>query len=220
MALPGIDPHDKKLFAKRQQILALLSKDIQALFDGRMTVRHLMSTDLTTVSPSTPAATARELMRDNNVRHLLVLQDRKLLGVISDRDLSKPGAKTARQLMTPEPITVTPASIINPAVTLMMRRRISCLPVLEGDALVGLFTTTDLMMALQCALMALQSPESLDGDDADDATGNDATGDDATGGDSAGDDATGGDAVDPITGRSNGDAAAAAAEQLVAASGR
>lgn len=45
---------------------------------------------------------------------------------------------------------------VSPAITLLVRRRISSLPVVAGEELVGVLTTTDLMMALQCALHALQ----------------------------------------------------------------
>jgi predicted transcriptional regulator len=95
-------------------------------------------------------------MADNKLRHLLVCQDDRLLGVISDRDLAKPG-KTAADVMARKPVTVDPQTALSPAVTMMMRKRISCLPVVEGEKLVGLFTTTDLIMTLQCAFQLLQN---------------------------------------------------------------
>jgi acetoin utilization protein AcuB len=147
---------EAKLFAKRQEILLSLSKHQGTLAGGQLSVRHLMTTRLVTVGPRASLEESRNTMADNKLRHLLVCQDQRLLGVISDRDLAKPG-KTAADVMARKPVTVEPQTALSPAVTLMMRKRISCLPVVEGEKLVGLFTTTDLIMTLQCAFQLLQN---------------------------------------------------------------
>lgn len=145
------------VFEKRHEILRILSSDVGILFDSRMHVKHAMSSKLTTVEPSATASEVRERMQEGKFRHVMVCGDnRRLLGVISDRDLNRAQAKTAAELMTPNPCTAAPDDPISPAITLLIRRRISCLPVVEGERLVGVLTTTDLMMALQCALHTLQ----------------------------------------------------------------
>lgn len=145
------------VFAKRSQILRILSSNVGILFDSRMRVMHLMSQKVSTVDPSTPADEVRERMQEQKIRHVLVCgRNKRLLGVISDRDLQKPHCRTAKDLMTAEPITVEPDSLVSPAVTVLIRKRISCVPVVKEGRLVGVLTTTDLMMALQCALRALQ----------------------------------------------------------------
>ncbi len=58
--------------------------------------------------------------------------------------------------MTGNPVSATPDMLVGPAMTLLLKRRISCLPVCEGGRVVGVVTTTDLIMALQCALQILQ----------------------------------------------------------------
>lgn len=145
------------IFGKRQQILRLLNSDLHALVESRLEVRHLMSLNVTTVQPEMSAEETRDVMRSKPFRHLLV-EDRhgRLVGIISDRDLAKTHAKTAAQLMTPNPLTLEPHTLVSPAITLMVNRRISCLPIVSGGEVVGVLTTTDLMMALQCTLQTLR----------------------------------------------------------------
>jgi CBS domain-containing protein len=150
------DEVEAKLYAKRQEILLALSKSPEALASGQVSIRHLMTTRLITIEPRATLEEARQMMADHNLRHLLVCQHDKLLGVISDRDLAKPG-RSVGEIMTGKPVTVEPETRINPAITMMVQKRISSLPVTQGDRLVGLFTTTDLIMTLQCAFQLLQT---------------------------------------------------------------
>jgi len=143
------------VFRKRQEIYGILSAHMHALLNSRLEVRHLMSRQLATVSPKASADDARRLMNNNKLRHLLVCDGDQLVGIISDRDTSRTDAVTAGQMMTPNPICVEHDTQINPAVTMLLRRRISCLPVKENDRLCGVLTTTDLMMALQCTFRVL-----------------------------------------------------------------
>ena len=52
-----------------------------------MRLQDIMSTDVKTVTPSVTVATARNLMRLDGIHHLLVVDDRRVVGVVSDRDL-------------------------------------------------------------------------------------------------------------------------------------
>ncbi|MCA9246871.1 MAG: CBS domain-containing protein [Planctomycetales bacterium] len=148
----------KHVFAKRQQIFKILSHNLDALLGSQIQVRHLMSDRVTSVQPTLAADAVRELMNEKHIRHVLVVdKQNKLVGIISDRDLNKDHVKTARDLMTADPIQVEASSLVNPAITQMMKRRISALPVTIDGELQGVLTTTDLMMALQCCLQVLQS---------------------------------------------------------------
>jgi CBS domain-containing protein len=146
----------QNLFKKRQAILAILAGDSSRLMDNSVTVGQLMSANLATVLPATPIAEIRKLMTEGRRRHLLVADEGgKLLGVISDRDLAKKSATSVTEMMTPKPFTVSSNTLIGPAATMLLERQISCLPVLDGDRLVGVLTTSDLIMALQCTLQVL-----------------------------------------------------------------
>lgn len=145
------------LFAKRNRILKLLAEDTGADYAVGLKVGDLMSSFVSTVPPTETAAGVREQMQKLKLRHLLVVDEAgKLLGVVSDRDLNKSGCRTAEDLMTASPMTVSPEMLVSPAITTLITKHISSLPVVEGEKLVGVLTRTDLMLSLQCILQALQ----------------------------------------------------------------
>ncbi|GEM_PF-1052362 len=144
-----------KLFVKRQQILNIFSRDMDALLEGRICVRHIMSKRMTTVEPNTPVSEIRKKMESANLHHILVCEGEKLVGIISDRDLRKTDVGTASKIMTSDIITAGLNSLISPAITLMIQRRVHCLPVTEDGKLRGVLTTSDFMMTLQCVLQML-----------------------------------------------------------------
>jgi CBS domain-containing protein len=151
---------DSKRFSKRQEILKVLEADPQALVEGRIEVRHLMTAGLRTVGPKTTLAEMKETMTEHHVRHFpVVKKDGTLLGIVSDRDLLGSTAGVAADIMTRKLITVTPGTKINSALFEIITRNISCLPVMEETKLVGMLTTTDLMMTLQCAFQLWQRQE-------------------------------------------------------------
>jgi predicted transcriptional regulator len=141
---------------KRQRILRVLTHNMQRLAQNQINVGDLMTTSPASVSPSASVAELRELMQREEIRHLLVCDGTKLVGVVSDRDLRGAQARTVKQIMSVHPVTIPTISPIVPAVTLMLERYISCLPVMDDDRVVGIFTTTDAAMALQCMSQILQ----------------------------------------------------------------
>lgn len=154
----AFDAAKQRIFDKRQTILHAVSADTAALFNSQMDVRHLMTAKVTRVFLETPAEKVQKLFRVERLRHLMVCDaSDKLVGVISDRDLRKANARTAEQLMTPDPETASPDDLIGPAITRLMNLHVSCLPVIENGRLCGVLTSTDLMMALQCCLQILRA---------------------------------------------------------------
>ena len=129
-----------------------------------MHVRDLMTTSPITVSPETPVLEARQLMVEKRIRHLLVANGPKLVGIITDRDirLNLPSPATSLSVweinyllarltvastMTKNVVTVGPRQQAREAAQLMLDRRIGALPVVDGDGLVGIITETDLLRA-------------------------------------------------------------------------
>ncbi len=150
------DEQLQKFLEKRQQILRMLSKDVSRIFESRIRVHHLMSTDIRSVKPSARQEQILEDMVEHHIRHLLVCDDDgRLLGVISNRDCRHKAGTRARDLMTEQPATVSCNTTINVAITMMMDRHISCLPVVEDGVVKGVLTTTDLLLSLQCSLQML-----------------------------------------------------------------
>ncbi len=123
--------------------------------DSYRTVGQFMATDLFTVRPDDIVDFAASLMEWRYVRHVPVEDDSgQLLGLISHRQLLRLIARggkdvasiTVRDIMRPDPITVTPETTTVDAIRLMRENKLSCLPVVEGSKLVGLVTEHDLVV--------------------------------------------------------------------------
>jgi CBS domain-containing protein/Flp pilus assembly pilin Flp len=151
-----------RFVSKRQQLMRFLSGRPDILLDGRMLVKHLMTGEVVAARPSATVAELMTTMAREDVRHLMICgKGEELLGVVSDRDLRAPMGKRAADLMTNSPTTATLDLPIKSAVTMMLERHISSLPVVEDGRLKGILTTTDLSLALQCAIQLLESPVSI-----------------------------------------------------------
>jgi CBS domain-containing protein len=136
-----------------------LAIDPDAIWEGEVTVQQIMSTNLATVAPDSKYSEIKKTMARQRLRHLLVTDvDGKLLGLISDRDLLRRNGIFAKQVMTRDPISLPPHGNLSEAISLMFTKRISCLPIVDGGRLIGILTTTDLIVALQCVLKLVASP--------------------------------------------------------------
>lgn len=117
-----------------------------------MMVRDVMSRALVTIDPWTSCDEARGLMEVRRIRHLPVVAGGRLLGMVSDRDVrsaaSLAAGTVAGQIMTPNPVTVTPETRVEHAARLMLAARFGSLPVMHGNALAGIVTYTDLLRVL------------------------------------------------------------------------
>ena len=124
-------------------------------------VRDSMTREVAVLSPQSTAAEALGLCRERRIRHLPVLEEERLVGIVSDRDLRSaapalgdPGRASAleelriQDVMTREVVTAHPGDPIEEAANRMRERRIGCLPVVVGGELVGIITSSDVMEAL------------------------------------------------------------------------
>jgi CBS domain-containing protein/Flp pilus assembly pilin Flp len=146
-----------KFVAKRQAILQFLSADTQQLVNGQMAVRHVMSKTPLTKTPQDDVGELRTLMKESVIRHLLVCSPTgELVGIISDRDIQSRDGGQVGDIMTRNPITVSPETPVGTVVTIMLARRISCVPVVDEGRLCGIVTTSDLLMALQCIMRLIE----------------------------------------------------------------
>ena len=138
-------------------------QELDAIGAARETVAEIMSTDLFTVSPDDPITLAASMMDWRHIRHLPVDQNGQLAGLISSRDvlrlLSAPGqllcdrkTVTVGELMCSQPLTVTRETPIKDAINLMLASQVDCLPVLEGNELIGIVTTHDMLEVLSLLL--------------------------------------------------------------------
>ena len=129
-----------------------------------MKVRELMTGGLVCVTPGTPVVEARQTMLTQRIRHLLVSENRRLLGIVTDRDirLNLPSQATSLsvwemnyllarltvgEVMTKSVIIIGPDREARDAARLMMEHKIGALPVVDGDYLIGIVTETDILRA-------------------------------------------------------------------------
>jgi acetoin utilization protein AcuB len=154
VAADAVKTRGSGVFQKRQEILSTLSSDMSSLLmRSRLEVQHLMSSRVKRVSLDAPRAEIEALMGAAQVRHLMVCRDQgQLAGVISDRDFQLRRGPTAADIMTRNPLTIAPHTPVGQVITMMVDRKISCLPVVDEGGLQGVLTTTDLLLALQCSL--------------------------------------------------------------------
>lgn len=116
-----------------------------------MRVRDVMSVGVITIGPDELAGNAMTKMREHNIRHLVVIEDGRLVGIVSERDIGGPRATAqrhippVRELMATDVVSVSPATTLRQAANLMRGHTIGCLLVVENDQVVGLITTTDLL---------------------------------------------------------------------------
>jgi CBS domain-containing protein len=117
-----------------------------------ISVADFMTKDLVTVRATDDVALAESLLRLGGIRHLPVVQDGKLVGLLTQRDLLRSGEagrpsareRPVAEVMTREVTTVKPATGLAHAAKIMLERKFGCLPVCDEDgALVGIVTEAD-----------------------------------------------------------------------------
>lgn len=120
------------------------------------TVGDVMTRHVASITPATSVLSARQLLYSRGFRHLPVVEDGTLVGIVSDRDLQPAGTdqptpdrdRTVRGIMAAPVRSARPNDDLLYAVSQMLNWKISALPVLDRGHLVGVLTTTDCLAAL------------------------------------------------------------------------
>lgn len=117
-----------------------------------MRVQDVMTRNVETVSAGDPAGEAWDLMRGKRIHHLVVMQGRQIVGVLSDRDVGgSRGAsvrrnRTVAELMSGSVVTVPPTTTVRKAASVMRGRSIGCLVVASDTGrIAGIVTVSDLL---------------------------------------------------------------------------
>jgi acetoin utilization protein AcuB len=127
-----------------------------------LTVGDCMSVDPVTVAPRDSLQRVIELLRRRDIRAVPVVEDGKLVGIVTDRDVRQVAPAyplfrdeveirhytenlTVTAAMTADPMTVTPATPLVEAAKILETYRISSLPVVEGFRVIGILSVTDLL---------------------------------------------------------------------------
>lgn len=119
-----------------------------------MRVFEVMTEGVQTVPPTMPASEVWELMRRKRIHHVVVTEGTEIRGVLSERDAgSRAGAgiragHTVADFMTSHVVTVGRTATIRTVANLMLGRTIGCVPVMDGERLIGIVTLSDLLRML------------------------------------------------------------------------
>ncbi|HSD51374.1 MAG TPA: CBS domain-containing protein, partial [Candidatus Methylomirabilis sp.] len=129
-----------------------------------MQVQEWMNRDVLTVTPEESFRTAMHLIRQKGIRHLPVVEGKRLVGIVTDRDLRQAAPSgatslsihelhyilekvTVREIMTKQVVTIRPDQTVEDAALLLLGHRIGGLPVVRGEELIGIITETDILQA-------------------------------------------------------------------------
>lgn len=121
-----------------------------------------MTTDVATIGRNDELTIADDIMKMKRLRHLPVVEEGRLVGMLTQRDLFHAALSTAlnfgekaqkgflktvvvKEVMTDEVLTIDPGADVKEAARLLIEHKIGCLPVVENGKLVGLVTVTDLL---------------------------------------------------------------------------
>ena len=132
-------------------------------------VRDWMTEELIAVSSDTPLPQAQQLMHENRIRRLPVIDGGQLLGIVTFGDVRAVSASDTdglssyelnmvlasmpvSEVMTADPITIEPEASLYYAAKKMLENKVSGLPVVSEEQIVGIITETDIFRAMMAIL--------------------------------------------------------------------
>jgi acetoin utilization protein AcuB len=129
-------------------------------------IKKYMTTDVQTIGDEQPMSVAHRLMREQHIRHLPVLHQGKLVGIVTDRDLHlvetlrdvDPTKVAVSEAMTPEPYVVTPDASLDEVVSTMAAKKYGSAVISDHGHVVGIFTTVDACSAFADQLTTRLNP--------------------------------------------------------------
>jgi acetoin utilization protein AcuB len=132
-----------------------------------MYVREWMTSPAIVITAALPVQAALELMNSRSVRRLPVIERGRLVGIVTRSDLHavlgieratrRGHGKTVADVMARAPESVSADDTLERAAQIMLRHKVSGLPVVDGDRVAGILTESDLFRAL-CALLGIDEP--------------------------------------------------------------
>ena len=122
-------------------------------------VKHLLDTkgsDVISVAGGASVFDAIKVMAERSVGSLLVMEDEKIVGIVTERDYARKvillgrssETTTVAEIMSTEVVTATAEQTVNECMTLMTEKRIRHLPVVADGKVIGLISIGDLVQAI------------------------------------------------------------------------
>jgi acetoin utilization protein AcuB len=114
-------------------------------------IKKYMTTDIQTIGDEQPMTVAHRMMREQHIRHLPVLHQGQIVGIVTDRDLHlvetlqdvDPKKIAVSEAMTPDPYVVSPSTSLDEVVSTMAAKKYGSAVVSDHGHVVGIFTTVD-----------------------------------------------------------------------------
>jgi CBS domain-containing protein len=111
-----------------------------------------MTRDVRACEPSATVADAAKVMAQEDVGPVPIVDDGRLVGIVTDRDIvvrvvaegRDPNATTVKEIASTELVTVSPGDDLDEALNLLAARQVRRLPVVEGERLVGIVAQADI----------------------------------------------------------------------------
>ena len=118
-----------------------------------MLVRDAMNKRVVAIKPNATVREAAKIMTKYRIGSLLVMEDEKLVGIVTELDIlwkvvaegRNPETTLVNEIMSKEVVTIKPDQTLEDAAQLMVEKKIKKLPVVEDDKVVGIITATDLI---------------------------------------------------------------------------
>lgn len=138
-----------------------------SLYNGSMDITNIMSSQIVTVEMDDKLEVVKDIFDHTQFHHLLVIDNNKLCGIISDRDLLKALSpnigtlaessndlsslnKRTHQIMTRNPVVIHDNANVNEAIILFNKHKLSCFPVInQKQNPVGILSWRDVFKALE-----------------------------------------------------------------------
>ncbi|MFD1030367.1 acetoin utilization AcuB family protein [Metaplanococcus flavidus] len=123
-----------------------------------MLLEEIMKTEVHSLSPQQKVQDVIDLFERARIRHAPVVDEGKVVGVVTDRDLKdalpsrftvspkgEPYQKLVEEIMTKNPITAHPMDSVEEIAMVFYEQKVGCLPIISSGKLVGFITETDLL---------------------------------------------------------------------------
>ncbi|HSI66833.1 MAG TPA: acetoin utilization AcuB family protein [Planococcus sp. (in: firmicutes)] len=123
-----------------------------------MLVEEIMKTEVHTLRSDQTVQDVLNLFEEKRIRHVPIMENDKVVGIVTDRDLKdalpsrftvspkgEPYKKKIEEIMTRNPVTSHPLDFVEEVALLFYDQKIGCLPVISNNKLVGILTETDLL---------------------------------------------------------------------------
>ena len=139
---------------------------------GKMLVRDIMTSNVITIPSDTPVLEAEQIMAFHRFERLPVVDKGKLVGLVTKDNLLKASPSdattlsrgelyyllaklTVKEIMKKKVVTISPDTTVEQAAAIAQQNRVGCLPVVEGNKVIGIVTTNDFFYKILNPLLGL-----------------------------------------------------------------